>query len=219
MRHIVIFGGKGTAINIAEQIEDARQRFGHQIAMKGFAIDDPSLGHQIGGFPVLCGVREAWAKYCDSDVEFLFALYRPDVMLERVMLLGGLGIPITRFANFVHPSAYVSPTCDLGHGNVILSHACLQHRVSLGNFNIINSHVVIEHEATLKDSAFVAASACIGARVRLGTGTFIGFNATIREDLEIADYSFVGMASGVVRSTTEGARVYGIPARPNKRRI
>ena len=27
MQDVVIFGGKGTAVNLAEQIEDARQRF------------------------------------------------------------------------------------------------------------------------------------------------------------------------------------------------
>jgi sugar O-acyltransferase (sialic acid O-acetyltransferase NeuD family) len=215
-RSVVIFGGKGTAINIAEQIEDARLRYGYPMTVTGFAIDDPSLGHEIAGFPVVCGVREAWGIYHDTDAEFLFALYRPDVMLERLALLRDLGIPITRFANFIHPSAYLSPSVSLGHGNVILSQSCLQHRVSLGNFNIINSHVVIEHETSFQDGSFVAASACIGARVRVGTGTFFGLNATVREDVTIADYAFVGMASGVVHSIDEGAVVYGVPARPKK---
>lgn len=215
-QRVVIFGGKGTAINIAEQIEDARARYGYPMEVIGFAIDDPSLGHQIAGFSVVCGVREAWTKYRDTDAEFLFALYRPDVMPERLALLRELGIPVTRFANFIHPSAYLSPSVSLGHGNVILSHSCLQHRVSLGNFNIINSHVVIEHETSFQDGAFIASSACIGARVRVGTGTFIGLNSTVREDVAIADYAFIGMASGVVQSIAECAVAYGVPARPKR---
>jgi sugar O-acyltransferase (sialic acid O-acetyltransferase NeuD family) len=215
-RRVVIFGGKGTAINIAEQIEDARLRYGYPMAVIGFAIDDPSLGYEIAGFPVVCGVREAWTKYRDTDAEFLFALYRPDVMRERLRLVRGLGIPENRFANFIHPTAYLSPSVSLGHGNVILSHSCLLHGVSLGNLNIINSHVVIEHETSFQDGSFVAASACIGARVRVGTGTFVGLNATVREDVAIADYAFVGMASGVVHSIDEGAVVYGVPARPKR---
>ena len=216
LRRVVIFGGKGTAINIAEQIEDARLRYDYPMTVIGFAIDDPSLGHNVAGFPVLCGVRDAWMKYRDTDVEFIFALYRPDVMPERFALLKGLGIPATRFANFIHPSAYLSPSVSMGHGNVVLSHASLQHRVSLGNFNIINAHVVVEHETSFQDGAFVAASACIGASVRVGSGSFIGLNSTVREDVVLADYSFVGMASGVVQSVDEGTVVYGVPARPKR---
>jgi len=213
-RRVVIFGGKGTAVNIAEQIENARLQFDYPMIVSGFAIDDPSLGSDIAGFPVLCGVREAWEKYRHTDTEFIFALYRPDVMAERLALLRELAIPAERYANFIHPTAYLSPSATLGHGNVVLSQSCLHHRVSMGNFNIVNSNVVIEHESTLHDGAFVAASACIGARVRVGTGVFIGLNSTIREDVAIADYAFIGMASGVVRPVAEGAVVYGVPARP-----
>jgi len=215
-KRVVIIGGKGTAINIAEQIEDARIRYEHSMTVLGFAIDDRSLGHEIAGFQILCGIQDAWPLYRDTDVEFVFALYRPDVMSERLTLLRGLGIPVTRFANFTHPSAYLSPSVSLGHGNVILSHACLQHGVSLGNFNIINSHVVIEHDASFQDGSFVAASACIGARVRVGEGTFFGLNSTVREDVTIADYAFVGMASGVVRPVDKDSVVSGVPARPKR---
>lgn len=215
-QRVLIIGGKGTAINIAEQIEDARQRFGYQMTVLGFAIDDPALGDKIAGFPVLCNVREAWAKYHESDIQFVFALYRPDIMRERLALLRELGIPAERYANFVHPSAYISPSACLGHGNAILSHACLQYSVSLGNYNIINSHVVIEHETSFQDGAFVAASACIGARVRVGTGVFIGLNATIREDVVVADHAFVGMASGLAHALAEGVVAYGLPARPKR---
>ena len=215
-KRVVIFGGKGTAINIAEQIADARLRWQYPMDVIGFAVDDPSLGRQIAGFPVVCGVRDAWAKYRDSDVEFIFGLYRPDVIPERLRLLQELGIPVARFANFVHPFAYLSASVSLGHGNVILSHASLQHGVSLGNYNIINSHVVIEHDTNFQDGSFVAASACIGAHVRVGTGVFIGLSTTVREGVTIEDSAFVGMSSGVVKSVNEGEIVYGVPAKAKR---
>jgi len=215
-KRIVIIGGKGTAINIAEQIEDARQRFGYKIKVIGFAIDDPSLGCEIAGYPVLCRINDAWSRYKDTDVEFIFALYRPDVMFERLNILYKLGIPPLRFTNFIHPSVYLSPSVSLGYGNVILSHSSLQSNVSLGNYNIINSNVMIEHETNIHDGSFVAACSCIGARVQVGTGAFIGLNSTIREDVTISDYSFVGMAAGVLRSVDHGDIVYGLPARIKK---
>ena len=216
MEEILIIGGKGTAINIAEQIEDARLRYGYPMRVIGFAIDDLSLGETIAGFPVLCSTQNVGERFRDSNVKFLFSLYRPDIMRERVNLLKSFDIPPTRFASFVHPLAYVSASAQLGYGNTILSHACIQHGVRLGNNNVINAHVVIEHETQLKNSVFIAASACVGARVKLGTGVFVGLNSTIREDTTIADYAFVGMASAVVHPIGEEAVVYGVPARPKK---
>lgn len=211
---VVIIGGKGTAINLAEQIEDARSRYEYPMKVIGFAIDDRSLWPAIAGLPVLCGVHEAWTQFRETDVKFLFALYRPDVMLERLSLLSELEIPVQRFANFVHPTAYLATSVSMGKGNVVFAHSSLQHGVTLGNFNIINSNVVIEHEATLQNGSFIAASACIGARVRVGNGVFIGLNSTVREDIVIADGSFVGMASSVLQSVDAGTMVYGSPARP-----
>ncbi len=211
-RRVIIFGGKGTAVNIAEQIEDARLHYGNPIRIEGFAIDDPALGKEISGFPVVCGTREASEKYRDSEVEFIYALYRPDLMPQRLALVRELAIPLERFTNFIHPLAYVSSSTVMGHGNVILSHACLQHGVALGNFNIVNSHVVLEHEAKIADGCFLAASACVGARVRIGSAVFVGLNSTLREDVNIADNAFVGMASGLLQSVADGAVVYGLPA-------
>ena len=216
MEEVLIIGGKGTAINLAEQIEDARQRFDYPMRVIGFAIDDTSRGSNIAGFPVLCSTQNMSERFRNDNVKFFFALYRPDQMRERVALLQSYDIAPSRFANFIHPLAYVAPSAQLGFGNAIFSHACIQHGVRLGNHNVVNAHVVIEHETQLQNSVFVAASACVGARANLGTGTFIGLNSTVREDITIADYAFVGMGSAVVHSVGEGVMVYGVPARPKK---
>ena len=209
---MVIVGGKGTAINIAEQIDHAYRCHRYPMTVEGFAIDDTSLGDRIAGFPVVCGVNEAWPKYKDTSVGFIFALYKPDAMELRVGLLKQLRIPVERFVNFVHPAAYVSRSTVLGHGNVILSHATLQHKVSLGNNNVVNSNVIIEHESTLRDSAFVASGACVGARVIIGDGTFVGLSAVVREDVEIGDYAFIGMSAVVLHDVASRTLVYGSPA-------
>lgn len=212
-REVVIFGGKGTAVNVAEQIEHARRVYGYPMKVVGFAIDDASLGPEIASLPVVSGVMGAWQKYRQTAVEFIFALFRPDVMAERMALLRQLGIPASRFANFIHPTAYVSPSVTLGYGNVVMSHTSLHHRVSLGSFNIVNANVVIEHETAIEDGVFLAASACIGARTKIGAGTFVGLNATIREDVRIAGYSFVGMGACVLDHIETPSVVFGVPAK------
>lgn len=212
-REVVIFGGKGTAINLAEQIEDARRRFRYPMRVLGFAIDDPALGREVAGFPIVCGTRTAWSTFRSRDVSFLYALYRPDVMRERSTLLTTLGIPLERFANFIHPLAYVAPTVQMGRGNVVFTQASIMHGASLGNYGIFNSSTVVEHDSRVGDCAFVAAGAVLGSNVSMGRGVFLGLNASVRESVSIGDYAFVGMGSVVVRDVPAGAQVFGSPAR------
>jgi len=211
---VIIIGGKGTAVNIAEQIIDAAKNFESKVEFLGYSIDDESLGDSINGYPILCKTKELRDKYNhQSDVKFIFALYKPEKLKERTALLSSYGIEASKFTNFVHPSVYLSGAIKTGTGNVILSNSSVHYGVEIGNYNIINSNTVIEHETKLGSTNFIAASVCIGAKVNIGNGCFIGLNSTIKENVTISDYSFVGMASNVLQDVGEGQTVFGNPAR------
>ena len=60
---IVIIGGRGTAIVVADQIYDAHQRFGTDVEVLGLALDDHSGGDEISGYPILCDIKDAYKKY------------------------------------------------------------------------------------------------------------------------------------------------------------
>jgi hypothetical protein len=53
MEKIVLIGGRGTAIVIADQINDARVRFGVPIEVLGLALDDISGGPSISDYPII----------------------------------------------------------------------------------------------------------------------------------------------------------------------
>lgn len=90
---VVIIGGKGTAVVIAEQIYDAQTRFGRDIEVLGFAFDDPAYSAGINGWPVLCGTREAYAKYKDDEsVKF--------VLRCTVRIFWKNGLPCVRVSEF-----------------------------------------------------------------------------------------------------------------------
>lgn len=213
MDRVLIIGSKGTAINIAEQILQAKEQFNYPMLIEGFCIDEPAIGEKIAGFPVVCGVRQAWEMYKKTDFKFLFALYKPDAMEQRTKLLEELKVPEERFATFIHPTAYVSRTSTIGAGTVVLNNATVQHHVKIGCHNIINSQVVIEHEAEIENNSFLAAGVYVGARARIRSGAFLGLNSIIREDIEIGNYSFVGMGSAVVQNVAPRTLVYGCPAK------
>ena len=57
MEKIVIFGGRGTAIVVADQVYDANKRYGMDVEVLGLALDDHSGGDEVCGYPILCDVR------------------------------------------------------------------------------------------------------------------------------------------------------------------
>ena len=210
---IIIIGAYGTALNIANSIANACEHYGIEDSVLGFAIDNETLGDNIGGYPILCTPREICIKYMRyTDVKVIFALHNPKILRERARLLASYNIPDEKYFTFIAPTSYVSNDADIGIGTVILSNSSIQSRVVIGKHNIINSNVIIEHDTEIGDSNFIAAGACIGSLVKISTAAFIGLNATVRENVIIDSYSYVGMASNVLRNVNECETIYGNPA-------
>lgn len=212
MQKIVIIGGRGTAIVVAEQMYDANKRFGMPIEVLGLALDDHSTGNEINGYPILCDIKDVYEKYDKyDDIRFVYQLYRPDVLEERTKLLYSLSIPFEKFATFIHPSVMIAKSAKIGHGNIILANAVINPNAVLGNFNTINSSSLIGHDTTMGDNNFIAAHVCIGSKT-MGNMNFIGLGSTIRNGVEIGNLCIVGMASNVTKSLKDNSIVFGNPA-------
>lgn len=211
---IVIIGGKGTAVVVAEQIEDARVRFGSNIEVLGFAFDDPAFGKEINGYPILCRTYEAYERFKSfNDVFFIYQLYRSDLIKERIKLRDSFDIPVNRYYNFIHPSVMLSKSVKMGHGNTILANSVLNSNVLLGNFNTIHSNVLIAHDTTIGDSNFFAGHSCIGSNINIETGCFFGLNSSVKNFVKIEDYNLIGMGANVLNNFRENNVIVGNPAK------
>jgi sugar O-acyltransferase (sialic acid O-acetyltransferase NeuD family) len=212
---VVIIGGKGTAVVIAEQIYDAHERFGMDIEVLGFAFDDPAYKDGINGWPVLCGTREAYDMFKhDESVKFVYALYRSDILKERIALRDSLNIPIDRFLSFVHPSAYIAKSAQLGKANIILANCAINCNVIMGNYNTMQTGSLIGHDTHIGNNNFIAAHTCIGSNLKIGNGNFTGLNCSIKNFVVMGDYNLIGMASNVVKDVSDGNILIGNPAKP-----
>lgn len=213
---IIIIGGKGTAIDIGEQIVNAREQFNSNLELLGWAIDDQSPGSEIHGFPVLCRPRDLAEKFDSPDIKLIFSLYKADKMEERVNLLLSYEIAPSRFANFVHPMVYMAKSATMGVGNVILSHTSIFSNVRVGNYNVFYSGSIIGHDTQIGNYNFFS-TVDVGSENVVGDGVFIGMNSTIRGELNIGDYAFIGMGSNVVSNVDAHQVVFGNPAKPKKK--
>ena len=209
---IIIIGVKGTAIDVGEQIVNAREQFNSPVELLGWAGDDETLGPEINNYPVLCKPRELVDKFDDPDIKLIFCLYKANKMEERVNLLSSYGIAPSRFTNFIHPTAYVAKSVTMGVGNAILSHTSVFSNVRMGDYNIFYSGSIIGHDTQIGKSNFFA-TADVGSECIIGNGIFMGMNCTIKTGLYIDDYAFVGMGANVLRNVETRLVVFGNPAR------
>lgn len=218
MKKIIIIGGIGNAINVAEQMVDAKNKFDFKDEFLGFAFDDESFGDTINGFPLLSKSREVYEKYSKyDDVFFLYQMYRPDKIKERSLWLPQFKIPLERYYNFVHPSATVCQSVKFGFGNIIHAGCILNANVQLGNMNTVNSGCLIAHDTILGDHNFLAAHSVIGSNTKIENYVFTGLNSTVNNQVHIASNNMIGMGSVLMKGIASENSVYvGNPARKIK---
>ena len=211
---LIIIGGIGTAVNIAEQMQDAIDKFDFKDEFLGFAFDNEYFGDEINGYPLLCKTYEAYEKYKKySDVKFIYQLYRPDKLVERTELLKSFNIPNERFYNFIHPLATVAKSAKIGFGNAIHANCVINSNTVIGNHNTFNSGCLIGHDTLLKDNNFFAAQSCIGSNVVIDDCVFVGLNAAVNNMITLKSNIMIGMGSNVIKSLEANQLVLGNPAK------
>ena len=211
---IIIIGGLGTSMVIADQIYDAHKRYNENVEVIGLALDDRSKGDAICGYPILCDIKDVYEKYKKfDDVKLIYALHRPDRIRERTKLLYDLSIPKEKFCNFIHPSALVAHTASMGYGNVILANCILNHGAKLGDFNTINSCTLIGHDTSIGNNNFFAAHVVTSSGITIGDMNFIGLNSAIHRSM--GSGNLVGQCSNCIKEIGDDATLYGNPAVPH----
>jgi len=212
MTKVIIIGGKGTAVIVAEQIYDAIHKYNEKIELLGFAFDDETMGDSINGFPLLCKTYDAYKKYGKyDDVKFIYQLYRPDLMKIRSDLLYSWEIPDEKMFTFIHPSATILKSVEYGPGNVFLANVVANSNVKIGKNNTFNVGGLIGHDTTMGDNNFCAAQICIGSNIKIGNGNFLGLNSSMKNFLQIGNYNIIGMNSNIQKNIGSEDVVYGNP--------
>lgn len=216
---MIVLGGKGAAVVVAEQILDAQLK-GADIELLGLAFDDPAFGSSINGIDIVSKTREAWGKFeRDPGVQFIFQLYRPDLMQERIALNDSYGIPLDRYCTFVHPSVMVARSARLGYGTSIMANSVVNPGAVIGNHCSVHSGGLVGHDTHMGNNNFLAAHVAMGSNCRIGHGNFFGLNSSFNNYLNIGDGCFVAMASNVIKDIPDGIRVLGNPAKPFNRPV
>ncbi|MEM9065794.1 MAG: acetyltransferase [Planctomycetota bacterium] len=205
---LVIIAGGRHALIVAEAAQLAN------IELSGYLDDDSSAGIRVVGSPVnwLGPLREF-----DSIGEsaYIIALGKIHIRREVIDLIDGANHEGSSHAalTIVHPTAFVSPSAELGTGVYVGPQAVVNSRAKIGDHAIINTGAIVEHDCVVGENSHIAPGAVMGGDVTIGRDTLIGVGARMIPHVSVGHESIVGAGAVVVRDVPDEAVVMGVPAR------
>ncbi|MDR2010390.1 MAG: hypothetical protein LBQ22_07905 [Bacteroidales bacterium] len=211
-KKVVILGGLGNGVVIANAIKSANRLGIDEWNFEGFLNDRTPVGENIDDYPVLGKVSDS-KKFLENGYYFINTILRIDGQQERLNLFSELGIPDEKLAIFVHPTAFIAPNVKLSPGTVIMPQVSVSTGVKFGKSCLVMVGAIFGPEIVMGDFCHIAAQSCIGSKVVLGTGVHIGLNSTIYDDLHVGNYATVGMGAVLYDNVGESEIWAGNPAK------
>ncbi len=125
----------------------------------------------------------------------------------------GIGLePVT----VVHPTAHVSPSAHIGAGCALLPGAVLNTEACIGVDTIVATNSSVDHESAVGDHVLISVGVTVGAHVTIGDAALLGMGCTVASRVRVGAGALVAAGAVVVDDLPDGARVYGVPARPRQ---
>ena len=125
-------------------------------------------------------------EYINDNIYFLVSFCSVNNFLLREEYINSLKTknPSIRFANVIHPSAYISPSASLGEGNFVAHNVIIDSKASVGFHSIILFSSVISRLVTMGDFCFLSANVNIMGNVTIGKNNFFGVKSTSTKDIK-----------------------------------
>lgn len=120
----------------------------------------------------------------------------------------GYALPV-----LIHPTAWVSPSAQLGSGSVVFAQGAVQSLATIGVGGILNTGCSVDHEAQLDDGVHICPGARLAGEVQVGSRSLIGIGASVIQQVRIGSDVTVGAGAAVVRDLPDGITAVGVPAR------
>ena len=113
----------------------------------------------------------------------------------------------------VHPTAWVSPSAQIGPASVVFSQVAVQAQASIGAGAILNTGCTVDHDVQLADGVHLCPGSCLAGEVQVGFRSWIGIGASVIQQVCIGSDVTVGAGAAVVRDLPNSVTAVGVPAR------
>lgn len=201
MEEIVLIGGGGHALSVADAITSGRNyRIAGYTDVSDAHIPFPYLGTD----DVLESLYEKGVINAALTVGYLGKGNIRDRLYKMVKQVG------FRLPKIIDPSAVVSGSTDIEEGVFIGKHAVVNAGAKIGKMCIINTGAIIEHNNRIGEYSHIAVGAVLCGDVHVGGHSFIGANATIIQGVQIGMNVIIGAGSIVIGNVPDNDRIIGV---------
>lgn len=201
--HIIIVGAGGHAAELRDYINhNNKARPENQIEVAGFIDDDEKNYHHYEfQEPFLGFIKNHQVR---KDVLYLMGIanleYRKPI-IETFQQGGGI------FTGFIHPTAIISPSAEIGEGVVISHNASVGPKAKLGKFNMLNSRCTIGHDSVIGDYNFISPQVAISGNTKIGNENLIGTNSCTIPGISIGNKNKIAAGSVIFKPVGDNETV------------
>lgn len=182
-------------------------------SLRGLTDADPEkCGRLILGAPVL-GDDSVILTFGVTEVALINGLGSTGNAKFRVQIFDRFRALGYKFADVIHPSAWISPDVDLAEGIQVMAGAVIQPGCRVGENTIINTGALIDHDCQIDRHCHIASGVTLSGGVSVGAYSHIGAGATVIEGIHIGAHCLVAAGAVVVTDVASGTRVAGVPAK------
>jgi len=202
-KDLILIGAGGHARSCIDVIE--QEGIFKIIGLVGL---EKELGSHINGYEVIA-TDEGLSNLVVRNQFALVALGQissPDARLNLIHRALKAGLELARV---ISPSAYISPSAQIGKGTIVMHGAILNAGVKVGSNCIINSKALLEHDTQVLDNCHISTGVILNGNVLVKEGCFIGSGSVIKEGISIGERSVVGMGSVLRADLNDNSRFLG----------
>ena len=173
-------------------------------------LDDRPLPPVLG-WPVLGRLDQALEPSIQE--QFPTALVAIGHSSTRMCWIARLQAAGYQLPLLIHPSAWISPSAQIGPGSVVFAQAAVQAQARIGTGAILNTSCSVDHDVQLADGVHICPGARLAGEVQVGARSWIGIGASVIQQVRIGADVTVGAGAAVVRDLPDGVTAVGVPAR------
>ena len=202
--NIIVIGAGGHAAELDEYINFPFPRpFKEPLQVVGFLDDNPGNydTYQFSA-PLLGPVKDHAVR---PDCRYLMGIanlrYRRP-LIEKFLAAGAV------FATLIHPSAYVSPSAEVGRGTVVGPHVNIGPNVRVGDFNLLNARCSIGHDTLIGNYNFICPNVCFSGFSQVGDDNLFGINSATIPEIKIGNDNKIAAGMTIGRNVGNDAVVF-----------
>lgn len=198
MKEVIIIGAGGHGAEIDEYIRYNNEiGKSEKIRVAGFLDDNPeNYSRYMLSAPLLGSIKD---YVPDKNIQYIIGIanlkYRR-LFVESFLNKGAV------FLSFIHKSAYISPSAEIGAGVIIAPNVNIGPNVKIGDYTLINSRCSLGHDTKLGKYNFISPNVCFSGFTEVGDDNLFGINSATIPKIKVGNKNKI--AAGMVLDSNVG---------------